>query len=79
MEEKIEKSLILLFSGVFAVIWAGVWLIAAVHMNQSKKICLFAVLLSALFLLAVFVSGKLSRRLRRPVQVWRMFPEFCLS
>lgn len=73
MEEKIEKSLILLFSGVFAVIWAGVWLIAAVHMNQSKKICLFAVLLSALFLLAVFVSGKLSRRLRRPVQVWRMF------
>ena len=40
MEEKIQKSLILLFSGVFAVIWITLWFTVAVYMNQSKKICL---------------------------------------
>ena len=71
MEEKIQKSLIFLFSGAFAVVWAGVWLIAAVHMNQSKKICLFSALLFALFLFAAFLSGKLSRRLQNPRRFWR--------
>ena len=72
MEEKIQKSLILLFSGVFAVIWITLWLTAAAYMNQSKKICLLALFLLILFLAAAFLTIRLSQRLRNSRRLWRI-------
>ena len=72
MEEKIQKSLILLFSGVFAVIWITLWFTVAVYMNQSKKICLLALFLLILFLAAAFLTIRLSQRLRNSRRLWRI-------
>ena len=72
MEEKIQKSLILLFSGVFAVIWITLWFTVAVYMNQSKKICLLALFLLILFLAAAFLNIRLSQRLRNSRRLWRI-------
>ena len=71
MEEKIQKSLLLIFSGVFAVIWAVLWLTAASYMNHSKLVCLLAAALLVLMLLMVYLTGRISRSLKNPGRFWR--------
>ena len=66
MEEKIQKSLLLIFSGVFAVIWAILWLTAASYMNHSKLVCLLAAALLVLILVMVYLNGRISWSLRDP-------------
>ena len=72
MEEKIQKSLILLFSGVFAVIWITLWFTVAVYIKKRKKICLLALFLLILFLAAAFLTIRLSQRLRNSRRLWRI-------
>ena len=71
MEEKIQKRLLLIFSGVFAVIWAVLWLTAASYMNHSKLVCLLAAALLVLMLLMVYLTGRISRSLQNPGRFWR--------
>lgn len=54
MWNKIQKGCMLLFSGVFGLLWCWLIFTVLVSFNQSKKVCLLAiVLLSFLSLLAV--------------------------
>ena len=71
MEYKLQKGCVLLFSGIFSVIWAGVWLLCAVGMSQTKKICLLAALLLAAFSAAVWMTGKISRKKQKEQRFWR--------
>ena len=57
MSAKIQKICVLLFSGVFALAWAGVTWICTRALNQSKLICLLAGGI-LLLLLTVLLSAK---------------------
>lgn len=54
MWNKVQKGCVLLFSGGFAILWCWVLFIVLISFNESKKICLLALLLvSGLALAAV--------------------------
>lgn len=72
MEYKIQKGCLLLFSAFFSVIWAGVWLLCAVYMNQTRKICMLAAILLAAVLAAAWITGKISGTLQNSRRFFRL-------
>ena len=71
MSAKIQKICVLLFSGGMALVWLAVWCIAAIFLNETKKIGLLALVLLAGFGAVWLLSEKLSARLKNEKRFWR--------
>lgn len=59
MTDKIQRACIVLFSGVFALIWLAVMAVCAADLKQSRQICTLAGLLGLLLLLVLLSAKKL--------------------
>ena len=71
MSAKIQKICVGLFSGGAALVWLRVCYMAAVSLNETKKIGLLALGLLVVFLLLTFLTEKLSGRLKNEKRFWR--------
>ena len=71
MSAKIQKICVGLFSGGAALVWLRVCYMAAVSLNETKKIGLLALGLLVVFLFLTFLTEKLSGRLKNEKRFWR--------
>lgn len=71
----LRKGCVLLFSGVFGIIFCWLSLEAVISWNQSKEICLLAVFLLAALWLVSMLTHKLSARLSKERE--RLFFRLC--
>ena len=60
MTDKIQRACIVLFSGVFALIWLAVMAVCAADLKQSRQICALAGVLGLLLLLVLLSAKKAS-------------------
>lgn len=72
MELKIQKACLLLFSGLFAAVWFWTWILCAVSMDQSKRICLLAAALLIVFALVVWLTKKASLKMQNQKRFFRI-------
>lgn len=59
MTDKLQKTCIYLFSGLFAQLWVAVMAVCAMDLNQSKRIALLSFALLVLLLLTILYSRKI--------------------
>ena len=70
MWNKVRQGCVLLFAGIFGLVWCWTLFTVLISFNQSKKVCLLAAGLLVVFVLAAFLLKRYAAGFWENEKIW---------